>query len=77
MHTETVQTPDFHDRNHKVNCMMIAVKKAVIERLLKDPEWSKKILDVRTNKGWIRLLKEFCHAKGLKVTTVQLKGKRG
>ena len=50
---------------------MIALKREVVEALLKDEEWSKKLENAKTFHEALDILIKFCKIKGFKVKIVE------
>lgn len=51
---------------------MFAFKGEVLERLLEDPEWAKKLDEAQTSQQVQEVLVSFAEAKGLKVIPVMM-----
>lgn len=49
---------------------MIAIKRKVIEELLKDPKWSKRLEEAKTMEEVLEVFRMFAEEKKLKVKTV-------
>lgn len=56
-----------HKKDFQVVKVTVAVKREVLDRLLKGPEWSKKLNHVKSSKDYAKLLKDYSKAKKLKV----------
>lgn len=55
---------------------MFAIKRAVLEALLADKEWSSRLEKAQTDREVIQVLQEFCRKKGFKIATVDLPDNR-
>ena len=53
---------------------MFAVKRALIEELLQNPEWVKRLEEAKSFREVERVLRRFARAKRLKVKEVMLHG---
>lgn len=47
------------------------VRTSVLDKMLKDPDWSRKLRTCASAKEYLDLIEEFCRAKDIKVLTVQ------
>ena len=54
--------------------MIVVVKRAVLEKLLDDPEWAHKLDQVTTRQEYVKLIKDFAEAKGLKIRIEPVRG---
>ena len=74
MHQKKLPLSDLCKTDCEVFNMNMAFKGAVLQKLLADPEWSRKLDQVTTDREYVKLIKDFAQAKGLKIVFKPLRG---
>ena len=52
---------------------MFVARLFILEKLFADPEWSSKLEAAKTEDEIIKVLKDFCRARGYKMKDIELK----